>query len=361
MSPHLFTHLFREGVIISTRKLVYDAGSDEGAIKSLMQAQHKAVMKDLKKGTFDDKIDLYLVGTPGLLPRGAIETGDEGAAAAEMLPSDRSVAAVRRRQWRAGAAVAAAATTAGRRCADAGRRRRGRGRRRVRGQGDRGLGPTRREVAARPRSRTARWRRTTSGVEAADRDRQRRSTTAWRTSRSRRRAVARRATPISRCRSIPASKISAPPIAPPAMLDVGPTMPNLSPADPGAVHAADERWRPAAAAVVAAGLSRTGPTGAPERRTLDRIPAVSSASLPPIPTRASTKPPTAATAAGLARGDRRCRSSCRGRSPRTIARATNPMPPRSTRRPRRRSRHRRARCPSARDSIRSIVAANRSR
>jgi hypothetical protein len=70
LSPHLFTHLFHGGVIISTRKLVYDAGSAEDSIKSLMQAQHKAVLKDLKKGNFDDKIDVYLAGTPGLLPRG---------------------------------------------------------------------------------------------------------------------------------------------------------------------------------------------------------------------------------------------------------------------------------------------------
>jgi hypothetical protein len=68
-NPHLFTHLFYEGVIVSTRKLVYDAGSNEEAIKSLMQAQHKAVMKDLRRGTFDDKIDAYLGGTPGLEPR----------------------------------------------------------------------------------------------------------------------------------------------------------------------------------------------------------------------------------------------------------------------------------------------------
>ena len=73
LSPHLFTHLFHGGVIISTRKLVYDSGAAEDAIKSLMQAQHKAVLKDLKKGSFDDKIDQYLAGTPGLLPRGAEE------------------------------------------------------------------------------------------------------------------------------------------------------------------------------------------------------------------------------------------------------------------------------------------------
>ena len=68
MSPHLFTHLFHGGVILSTRKLVYDAGSAEDAIKGLMQAQHKVVLKDLKGGKFDDKIDQYLGGTPGLLP-----------------------------------------------------------------------------------------------------------------------------------------------------------------------------------------------------------------------------------------------------------------------------------------------------
>jgi hypothetical protein len=69
LNPHLFTHLFHTGVIVSTRKLVYDAGANEEAIKALMQAQHKAVMKDLRKGSFDEKIDQYLGGTPGLEPR----------------------------------------------------------------------------------------------------------------------------------------------------------------------------------------------------------------------------------------------------------------------------------------------------
>ncbi|MFN0245572.1 MAG: hypothetical protein ACKV2T_01605 [Kofleriaceae bacterium] len=69
LSPHLFTHLFYGGVIISTRKLVYDSGSAEDAIKGLMQSQHKIVLKDLKGGKFDDKIDQYLVGTEGLEPR----------------------------------------------------------------------------------------------------------------------------------------------------------------------------------------------------------------------------------------------------------------------------------------------------
>jgi hypothetical protein len=75
LSPHLFTHLFHGGVIVSTRKLVYDAGANEEAIKALMQAQHKAGMKDLRRGAFDDKIDQYLGGTEGLEPRGADSIG----------------------------------------------------------------------------------------------------------------------------------------------------------------------------------------------------------------------------------------------------------------------------------------------
>jgi hypothetical protein len=78
LAPHLFTHLFHSGVIVSTRKYVYDSGSTEEAIKALMQAQHKAVMKELRGGKFDEKIDQYLGGTPGLLPRGG-EAADPDA------------------------------------------------------------------------------------------------------------------------------------------------------------------------------------------------------------------------------------------------------------------------------------------
>ena len=80
-NPHVFTHLFHGGVILQTRKLVYDASASEEAVKALMQAQHKAVLKDLKRGLFDDKMDAYLGGTPGLLPRGQ---GVDGEAPAEV-------------------------------------------------------------------------------------------------------------------------------------------------------------------------------------------------------------------------------------------------------------------------------------
>ncbi|TMQ13085.1 MAG: hypothetical protein E6J90_29315 [Deltaproteobacteria bacterium] len=80
-------------MIVSTRKLEYDAGSAEESIRSLMQAQHKAVLKDLKRGSFDDKIDSYLGGTPGLLPRGVDETA-ERPGEAELPPSMGRVAEV---------------------------------------------------------------------------------------------------------------------------------------------------------------------------------------------------------------------------------------------------------------------------
>ena len=75
-NPHVFTHLFQGGVILSSRKLEYDADADEMVVKSLMQAQHKAVLKDLKRGSFDDKIDSYLGDHPDL-KRGAGDTDPE--------------------------------------------------------------------------------------------------------------------------------------------------------------------------------------------------------------------------------------------------------------------------------------------
>jgi hypothetical protein len=69
-NPHIFTHLFHGGVILSSRKMTYDPASAEDVVKSLMQAQHKAVLKELKSGTFAEKIEAYLGDNPDLLPRG---------------------------------------------------------------------------------------------------------------------------------------------------------------------------------------------------------------------------------------------------------------------------------------------------
>ena len=59
----------------------YDPDSEEDMVKTLMQSQHKAVAKDLKLGTFDDKIDSYLGSNPELLPRkgGENKSGEDKA------------------------------------------------------------------------------------------------------------------------------------------------------------------------------------------------------------------------------------------------------------------------------------------
>jgi hypothetical protein len=64
-NPHIFTHLFHDGVILASKKMVYDANSDVDVVKGLMQAQHKSVLRELKSGTYDGKIRQYLGAPPG--------------------------------------------------------------------------------------------------------------------------------------------------------------------------------------------------------------------------------------------------------------------------------------------------------
>ncbi len=87
-NPHIFTHVFHGGVILSTRKLDYDADSDASVVKALMQAQHKALLKALRGGMFDDKIDRYLSDDPALQPspNGSAEDGEGQRAKQISLP-----------------------------------------------------------------------------------------------------------------------------------------------------------------------------------------------------------------------------------------------------------------------------------
>jgi len=59
-SPHIFTHLFHDGTILSSLRSEYgdivDAADWENQLRSRMQNQHKDMMKGLIKGSFDDKI-----------------------------------------------------------------------------------------------------------------------------------------------------------------------------------------------------------------------------------------------------------------------------------------------------------------
>jgi hypothetical protein len=82
-NPRLFTHLYFEGTILSTKRHDYDAASAEDVVRGLMQGQHKAILKDLKQGRLDDRLSGFFSrrGEP-FAPEGEPEVVAQDAAAA---------------------------------------------------------------------------------------------------------------------------------------------------------------------------------------------------------------------------------------------------------------------------------------
>jgi hypothetical protein len=85
-NPHVFTHVFHEGVIITTRKLNYDTQSSIDAVKGLMQVQHKSLLKELRGGTFDEKIVAYLGPHPEEAGPSPVTAAEPAAPAARAAP-----------------------------------------------------------------------------------------------------------------------------------------------------------------------------------------------------------------------------------------------------------------------------------
>jgi hypothetical protein len=56
VNPHVFTHLFYEGTILSSKKLQYDAVAHEDAVKVQMQQLHKSMMRELTLGEHDPRV-----------------------------------------------------------------------------------------------------------------------------------------------------------------------------------------------------------------------------------------------------------------------------------------------------------------
>lgn len=56
VNPHVFTHLFYEGTILSSKKLQYAAESHEDAVKVQMQQLHKSMMRELTAGDHDQRV-----------------------------------------------------------------------------------------------------------------------------------------------------------------------------------------------------------------------------------------------------------------------------------------------------------------
>ena len=58
-NPHLFTHLFFEGSILASKRGQYEPSLPEDEVRTMMQAQHKAILKELKQAAFDERITRF--------------------------------------------------------------------------------------------------------------------------------------------------------------------------------------------------------------------------------------------------------------------------------------------------------------
>jgi hypothetical protein len=58
-NPHLFTHLFFEGSILASKRGEYDPSTSEEDVRAMMQAQHKAILKELKQTTYNERISRF--------------------------------------------------------------------------------------------------------------------------------------------------------------------------------------------------------------------------------------------------------------------------------------------------------------
>lgn len=59
VNPRLYTHLFYEGTILSSKKHEYDGNEHEDAVKVLMQRLHKSMIKELTHSEHDEKITAF--------------------------------------------------------------------------------------------------------------------------------------------------------------------------------------------------------------------------------------------------------------------------------------------------------------
>lgn len=102
VNPHVFTHLFYEGTILSSKKLQYDAQSHEDAVKVQMQHLHKSMMRELSHGNHDQRVIAFFAARgqeafseppPVRAPAVAAPAAPVAAAAPEVLVAETPGAA----------------------------------------------------------------------------------------------------------------------------------------------------------------------------------------------------------------------------------------------------------------------------
>jgi hypothetical protein len=94
---HLYTHLFYEGTILASKKMEYDPQAPEDAVRSLMQKQHKAMMKELSRAEHDPRIAAFFAsrGQPARLddpaPNAPAAPDPSTAVPVEIVPTQGTV------------------------------------------------------------------------------------------------------------------------------------------------------------------------------------------------------------------------------------------------------------------------------
>lgn len=90
---HIFTHVFYDGTIIASNKVVYDAKADvpdlDAHIIGLMQESHKSMIRSLRRGEYDEKITTYIGEHPEPAAQKQAAPAAPAPAAQEEKPRER--------------------------------------------------------------------------------------------------------------------------------------------------------------------------------------------------------------------------------------------------------------------------------
>jgi hypothetical protein len=85
----LYTHLFYEGTILSSKKQEYDPAAPEDAVRAAMQQLHKAMIRELTHREHDARISAFFIarGEPAMLANPAAPVMVEVAAPVPVVPA----------------------------------------------------------------------------------------------------------------------------------------------------------------------------------------------------------------------------------------------------------------------------------
>jgi hypothetical protein len=92
----LYTHLFYEGTILSSKKQEYDPEAPEDAVRALMQKLHKSMIKELTHREHDARIGAFFMarGEPAMLEERSAAVVVEVAAPSPAAPPEAAALAV---------------------------------------------------------------------------------------------------------------------------------------------------------------------------------------------------------------------------------------------------------------------------